>query len=267
MNNTSSINEYDLLITLLVGVIIFISIAAFIIVFSLLYQKRKKDFQNERQDMMNQFKQELLQSQLETQEYSFYQISEELHDNIGQLLSSTKLLLGIVSREMPVVPDVLHTAEETVGKAIQDLRSLSKSLDKEWLHRFNLLENIEAEKERINAARSIKVMLVTTTEKIPLEPDEQVMLFRVMQEALQNSIKHGSPKNITLTAATNQDSFTLQIEDDGCGFNIEEAKKESLGLRNMEHRVQLLGGTIAWESSNKGGTKIKIKIPVEDGQR
>ena len=75
--------------------------------------------------MDSAFKQELLQTQLETQEYSFSQVSRELHDNIGQLLSTTKLLLGMAVMELENVPDTLKTAEQTVGKAIQDLRLLS----------------------------------------------------------------------------------------------------------------------------------------------
>src|ERR1044072_6711972 len=120
------------------------------------------------------FKEELLLAQLETQEYSFNQISQELHDNIGQLLSSTKLLLNIATMKMENVPDTIKTAEQTVGKAIQDLRSLSKSLDKEWLHQFNFIENLEAEKNRINAARTIEVQLISQYEKLPLEPEAQV---------------------------------------------------------------------------------------------
>ena len=102
-------------------------------IFILLFYQKKR-FQHKQQvlEMQNQFQQQLLQSQLETQEYSFHQISQELHDNIGQLLSSTKLLLGITTMEMQTVPDTLKTAEQTVGKAIQDLRSLSKSLITSW---------------------------------------------------------------------------------------------------------------------------------------
>src|SRR6478609_4637130 len=146
--------------------------------------------------MDSAFKQELLQTQLETQEYSFSQVSRELHDNIGQLLSTTKLLLGMAVMELENVPDTLKTAEQTVGKAIQDLRLLSKSLDKEWLHQFNLIEYLEAEKERINAERKVEVNFVSEYIRLPMEPETQVMLFRVVQEALQHTIKHACAKHI-----------------------------------------------------------------------
>ena len=127
-------NQMELIIG---GFIIISFLVIFIILFILLYQKRYYRYQKERQYLEAQFKQELLQSQLETQEYSFNQISEELHDNIGQLLSSTKMLLSIGIIELQTVPDAIKTAEQTVAKAIQDLRSLSKSLNREWLDSCN----------------------------------------------------------------------------------------------------------------------------------
>jgi signal transduction histidine kinase len=253
---------HEILIFIIIGIIVFLVISGLLVFILLFYQKKRFQHKKQMLEMEKQYREELLQSQLETQEYSFNQIGQELHDNIGQLLSSTKLLLGIASMEMENVPDTIKTAEQTVGKAIQDLRSLSKSLNKEWLHQFNLIENLEAEKERINAARNIKVELNSQYEKLPLEPDAQVMLFRVVQEALQNSIKHSFAKHIIIQIKNTDAHFELSIEDDGRGFDIEKVKKESLGLRNMEHRTQLLGGTIEWKPAETKGTVITIKIPV-----
>ncbi|HEX5152247.1 MAG TPA: ATP-binding protein [Parafilimonas sp.] len=213
--------------------------------------------------MDSDFKQELLQTQLETQEYSFNQINRELHDNIGQLLSTTKLLLGMAVMELENVPDTLKTAEQTVGKAIQDLRLLSKSLDKEWLHQFNLIEYLEAEKERINTERKIEMNFVSEYVNLPMEPGVQVMLFRVVQEALQHGIKHACAKHIGVEINNTNNNFELKIIDDGNGFNIESLKRESLELHNIEYRTQLLGGTIEWGHRKEKGTVITIKIPVK----
>jgi len=213
--------------------------------------------------MDNAFKEELLQTQLETQEYSFNQISRELHDNIGQLLSTTKLLLGMAVMELKNVPDTLKTAEQTVGKAIQDLRLLSRSLDKEWLHQFNLIEQLEAEKERINTERKVEVNFVSEYIKLPMEPEAQVMLFRVVQEALQHTVKHACAKHIGIEINNTDNDLELKIIDDGNGYNMESVKKESLELHNMEHRTQLLGGTIEWVRRKEKGTVITIKIPVK----
>ncbi len=209
-----------------------------------------------------EFQEQLLQSQLEAQEYSFNQISKELHDNIGQLLSSTKMLLGIAEMELDKVPDTLRTAEHTLSKAIQDVRTLSKSLNKEWLHQFNLIENLEAEKERINAAQQIEAELKSDYEKLPLDAETQVMLFCIIQEALQNSIQHASPTHIAIQIKRANNNLKVSIDDDGSSFDIESVKKESIGLHNMEYRTQLLGGTVEWENANERGMSTVITIPV-----
>lgn len=255
---------HEVLAVIIAGIIVFVVLTGIVVFVLLFYQKRRFQHLQQITELEKQYREQLLQSQLETQEYSFNQISQELHDNIGQLLSSTKLLLNVGTMELQNVPDSIKTAEQTVSKAIQDLRSLSKSLNKEWLHQFNLIENLEAEKERINTTRNIELNLQSEYQKLPLKPEAQVMLFRVVQEALQNSIRHASPKHISIQIKNTNSYFELNIKDDGKGFHIESVKKESLGLRNMEHRVQLLGGNINWQTDAGKGTLITIKIPVKE---
>ena len=118
--------------------------------------------------MRKEFTNQLMKAQLETQEYAFTQLGQELHDNIGQLLSTTKMLLGITERNLSEVPDTLKTAEETLGKAIQDIRALSKSLNQEWLQQFNLLENLNNELERINTVGEVQTEMNTPLTELPL---------------------------------------------------------------------------------------------------
>ena len=188
--------NHEIPVNVIAGIVIFPALATTLVFILLFYQKKRFQHKKKLLEMEKQYREQLLKSQLETQEYSFQQISQELNDNIGQLLSSTKLLLGITAMEMQNPPDTLMTAEQTIAKAIIDLRSLSKSLNTEWLHEFNLIENLQAEKERINAAQKIEAELKSDFEKLPLEPEMQVMLFRIIQGALQNSIQHASPTHI-----------------------------------------------------------------------
>ena len=254
---------HEVLSVIIAGILIFSILTGGVVFILLFYQKKRFQHIQQLTEIEKQYKEQLLKSQLETQEHSFHQISQELHDNVGQLLSSAKLLLTIGSKELPTVPDAITTAEQTIAKAIQDLRSLSKSLNSEWLHQFNLIDNLQAEKQRINAARNILVSFQTEYQKLPLEAEAQVMLFRVVQEALQNSIRHASPQHINIEIKNTDNRFELTIQDDGAGFDVESARKESLGLRNMEHRVQLLGGNIQWQSVPNKGTSIYISLPVE----
>ena len=153
------LSEIDPKILIVGGAAIFSVLVFFIITFFVLYQRRFYRYLREKQELQNSFQQEILKTQLETQEDTFYQVGEEIHDNIGQLLSSTKMLLGLTERSLPSIPDPLRTAQETLGKAISELRALSKSLNKEWLHQFNVIQNLETEIERINSSHVLKLEL------------------------------------------------------------------------------------------------------------
>jgi len=216
----------------------------------------------EKQDLQNSFQQEILKTQLETQEDTFHQIGEEIHDNIGQLLSSTKMMLGLTERSLPSIPDPLKTAQETLGKAISELRSLSRSLNKEWLHQFNVIQNLETEIERMNSAHVLKLELDTTAKVLSLSPEGQVMLFRIIQEALNNSIKHANAKTIQVTIHQNE-VIKVSIIDDGTGMHNSQENSFGVGMINMKHRTSLLGGTIEWLPVENSGTEVRIQLPVQ----
>lgn len=243
------------------GAAMFSIMVLFIIIFILFQQKRHHKYLREKIELEAKFNQELLKTQLETQEDTFYQIGEELHDNIGQLLSSARMLLGITERSLTEVPDTLRTADQTVAKAIQDVRMLSKSLNREWLHQFNLLENLKTEVFRINTAKTVNVTLHTQVTTLPLEPQSQVMLFRILQEAIHNSIKHAEATDveISITVSTN---INISVSDNGKGFDFYENRKQGMGLMNMNHRTKLLKGKIDVSTIAGKGTNVNIQIPI-----
>jgi signal transduction histidine kinase len=244
--------------------IIFIILASIVVFILLFYQKKRFQHRQQLADMQNSVKQELLKTQLETQEETFLQIGNEIHDNVGQLLSSTKILIAITERSLSIVPDTLRTASETLAKAIQDLRSLSKTLNKEWLEKFNIIENLVLETERINASRTIRTTLTSSDQVLPLKPESQVMLFRVIQEALQNCIKHSGASVIEINLNLAPEQLGVKIIDDGKGMDHWNARPDGIGLLTMKHRTNLLGGAIEWKNmENLQGTEVSIFIPLQ----
>jgi len=256
------LSEINPKILIVGGAAIFSLLVFFIITFIVLYQRRFYKYLREKQDLQNSFQREILKTQLETQEETFHQIGEEIHDNIGQLLSSTKMLLGITERSLSSVPDPLRTAQETLGKAIGELRSLSKTLNKEWLHQFNLIQNLETEIERVNSAHVLKLELHANVKQLPLSPEGQVMLFRIIQEALHNGIKHATAKSIRISIELSN-AIKVSIADDGSGIQNSNGEFQGVGIMNMKHRTTLLGGTIEWHSDKNSGTEVRIELPVQ----
>ncbi len=217
----------------------------------------------EKKMMKENLEKQLLQSKIETQEETMSILGKELHDNIGQLLNTTKLLIGVSQRTVAEPPDTLIIADETLGQAIHELRALSKSLNKEWLEKFDFTENIQMETNRLNAAGAMQIYF-DYKDQLPLKSSEQIMLFRVVQEALQNAIKHARAQRVVMDVWIEQDNLMLTVADDGLGFDHDKVMLNGVGMLNMKHRVQLLGGSINWQQrgTNKA-TIVTIQIPVK----
>lgn len=242
------------------GAVIFTILVFFIILFIVFYQRRRHRYLVEQQELRNSFQRELLKTQLETQEHTLRKIGEELHDNIGQLLSSAKMFLALAERELGQVPESVHTADASLARAIQELRALSKLHNQEWLHQFELVDNIRSEAARISAGGLLQISVASTVDYVSLNSQSQVMLFRVVQEALHNCMKHAAATLVSITIS-DAPGLQLTITDNGKGFNAEGPARTGVGLLNMQHRVQLLGGTIQWHSQPDAGTRVEIKLP------
>lgn len=253
------VSAKNIIFIVVIITIILLVVAIFILLYVGLYNKRKRKYEEEKSRMAVEFEKQLLQSRIEMQEATYSAVSKELHDNVAQLLSSSRMLLGLTERAIPNPPDTLLTANATLEKAILELRSLSKSLDKEWLEQFNFTENLQAETARINASGAIQAKFLQEQELF-LPPDEQLLLFRIVQEAIQNAVKHANPKNIIITLGRRDDQYFICISDDGKGF--EPDKQAGMGLANMKQRTALLGGVIDWQTKTGKGTSVTILLPL-----
>jgi signal transduction histidine kinase len=243
-----------------VATLFFLVVAGGFIVLFLVYQKRQLRYILEKKELSNQFQKELLKTRLEAQEETFNNLSAELHDNIGQLLSSSKFLVGVADRELQAPSATLKVVDETMSKAIFELRAISKSFNTGWLEQFSLIENLKAEVDRMMASKEVVVTLEYPAE-ITIATDRQMILFRIVQEALQNAMRHGKPSSIAIKAESKKESMYISIMDNGKGFDVSDAAKHGVGIINIRHRAQLLGGEATWKSSAQG-TTVTIQLPM-----
>ncbi len=251
----------EVLITLIAGTVLLLFLVIVIITAATRYQNRKRIHLMDMEQIKHEMVKEILKARLEAQEETLNQISRELHDNIGQLLSSAKILVAMGARAMPTPVEELQLADETISKAIGDLRALSKSLNKEWLEKFNFIENLNAEAKRINSSKALE-MVVNHPEEIQLTSEHQLVLFRIVQESFQNSLKHGQATLIKIEVHQLHAQLEVKIEDNGKGFDVTDTSLQGVGMINIKNRTQLLGGRADWKSSHLG-TSIKIQIPTQ----
>lgn len=256
--------ESQVIIAVLFATALLMMLAFFLLFFLIRYRTRKNQFIDERDKLKKDFEQTLLLSQIEVQENTFEMLSSELHDNIGQLLVTAKSFLGTTERNLRDPPETLRMAQETLGIANQEVRSLSKMLNKEWLQQFNFIQNLTTEVNRINTMQTLQILL-SAPENILLPAEEQLILFRIVQEALQNAVKHSQAENIAINVSNSASSLIVNITDDGKGFDT-LLSSTGLGIKNMKHRTQLLGGIMEHSSSSGNGSSVIIKLPVKKSE-
>lgn len=213
------------------------------------------------------FQQELLRAQLEIQEQTFRNISQEIHDNIGQVLSLAKLNLATID-----VPDnkalegKILDSKELVGKAIRDLRDLSHNLRTDHITEIGFARAVAGEMDSLRKSGLFETTLVIKGQPETIGPQKEWILFRIVQELLRNIIKHARASHILLLLHYEPGTLRLEVEDNGAGFDLRPPNGEvyapgGIGLRNMYNRAQLIGAELWLNSTPGAGTKAVLTMP------
>ena len=255
--------NYTIVVGVVITIIVLLLATSFIFILVAFSNNRKKHFFLEKQHMQQHFNEQLLQSQLEMQEQTFDSISKEIHDNVGQVLSLAKVQLNIMAQSEITNPELLTDLKENIGKAMVDLRDIAKSLNSDRIKLSSLVEMANHELQRIGRLGIIKVFLFTEGVEENVGEQKKQILLRIIQECLQNILKHAKAEKIEVFFYFYYANFfKCQIKDDGIGFDTGLInKKDGLGLQNIINRAALLGGQAYINSAINHGTTITIILP------
>jgi signal transduction histidine kinase len=248
--------------------LLLILFAMIVILAILKYQNRRRKHFHELTNLKNDFKQEMLKAELEVREQTLNIISQEIHDNVGQVLSLAKLNLSkvLVVETAPEFDKILST-KNLIGKAIQDLRSLSKTLNSQYVSDHSLSQLLQADIELINKTGEYIAHFEIIGSEKPLNSQHQLIIYRIIQEALSNIIKHAKGDHIDISFHYLADQVEVTIIDNGVGFdtlkliNTNDANRGS-GVYNMQNRARLVGATFSLESKPNYGTTVKLILPI-----
>jgi len=248
--------EENLTTMILLGTIVLVAFVGFVVLLAYLFTTKKNKLLQEKQLMKTQFEQELLKTQLEIQEQTLKTISEEIHDNVGQVLSLAKLNLNTFESH----PEKkLQDTKQLISKAINDLRDLSRSMHGDRIAELGLQQSLADELQILENSGEFKTNMKITGEPYKLPPQKEMVLFRIAQEALNNCIKYSRSKNITVTLHYEAGGFSLCIADDGIGFDTNT--RTGIGLKSMQNRAALIDGRFNLHSAPGNGTSITIELP------
>ena len=263
----------EIYIVLAIGSILALVLVGFIFTILLLYQRRRIKNAQEIAEMKVQYEQEVMRSQLEIQEETFKMIGQELHDNIGQVLSVVKLSLAILplDKEHEAYEQVLN-ARQILGKAATDLSDLTKSLHTDRIAQIGLAEAIRFEMESIRRSGIMDAEFDASGAEYTLDSQHSIFLFRMFQEILNNVLKHSQAKIVrVLLDYTDGSTFILSLIDNGVGFDV-EAKRNTpssssgVGLKSIFNRAKLIGAELQMKSIPGQGTTaiIELSLPRND---
>jgi signal transduction histidine kinase len=240
------------------AVLIFFIFFFYLLVIQL--HKRQTVHQKEMFNLKTQYERTILQSQLEIQEQTFRNISQEIHDNIGQVLSLAKFNLNTITANS--APTKIALTEELLGKAINDLRDLSKSLHTEKINDIGLTNAIHHELTLLKKASKIKTTLIGQQVNLNVSKERAIIVFRMIQEILHNILKHAKAKHIGVEIKNQENEVHITITDDGKGFNIDNLKSADtgIGLKSIRQRCELINATCKIDSGEGKGTSIQLTM-------
>ncbi len=255
----------QLITTIIVGSGIVLILCAFVVIFLFFYQRKKYNHIQEKAALKAQFEQEILSSENEIKEETMRHISRELHDNVAQMLSLVKIQLNNLTEEVPQSQKLMQSREYLTA-AITDLRALSKTLNTDNILHEGLANAIDFELQRIEKASGLKAQFTKNSYHQWLDAKQEIMVFRIFQELLQNIVKHAQAKNINVYLEESKECFKIEVQDDGIGFDFEEKLKNrgfesGSGLANMVYRANLLKGSFKVLKLDAGGSYSTLLIP------
>jgi signal transduction histidine kinase len=198
------------------------------------------------------------------QELERQRLARELHDETGQALTS--ILLGL--RAIEEVNDLdeirrsLLSLRELVVETLQDVRRLAVELRPKALDDFGLLPALQRLAETYTEQTTLDVQVEAALGPDRLPREIETALYRIVQEALTNVIKHANARTVSVVLTKKGDAVAAVIEDDGRGFDQEQIADGGLGLVGMQERIALLGGRVAVESAEGRGTTVAVEVPL-----
>ena len=256
---------HNIIIFIIVTTLFILILIAFIVFILFMYQRRHIAYQKGLEVLRSDFEKTLLTTQLEIQEQTFQNISREIHDNIGLSLTLAKLNLNTIDWN-----DTTHAREKVSGsinfisRAIEDLSYISRALHTGFIEENGLLKALELELNKIQKLGIFNIRYDVTGSPVYMQTQKELVIFRIMQEVLNNCIKHAQATEIAVLLNYQNNAVDIEINDNGKGFispSLPGQAGKGTGLMNIVKRAAFINGTCQVNSAPGRGTSVQMKIP------
>ncbi len=251
-----SLNEIAL--GIVIGVLFVSLLVLFCIVLVKLYINKIKTYTKVIYQKDLDFQKSLNTTIIETQEQVLNNISQDLHDDAGQQLTYINFQIENLKLDSPELGQMLMPLTDSVGRLSQSIRRISHSLNNQLLMQQDLIKAVASEADRLKQNGKISVKLNISESKRIFEQNEQIVLYRIFQEAINNILKHSKADAIEIEIKT-EPIFIMKIADNGKGFvNSDHKGRQSIGLQNMRQRAAVINYTVEISSEQDKGTVVTV---------
>lgn len=227
------------------------------------YMKRVEDSRRLTEKMF-------LNTIIQTEEKERKRFAKDLHDGLGPLLSTVKMSVSSLAqmKHDDISREIVENTELVINEAIKSLKEISDNLSPHILNNFGLIRALNNFSNKINVARTLKINLESDLKDERFDNNVEVVLYRVVCELINNTIKHAKAKKIDLSLTKDGDYLSIIYKDDGKGFDVDKVINQpsgtGMGFSNIYSRINSLKGEINIESEQKKGTFVTIKVMMHD---
>jgi signal transduction histidine kinase len=241
--------------------IVFLTLLIILLVIFFYFLKKKNNYLVEKMESELYFQSELIKTRIEIKDQTLSEISKELHDNIGQIVSVGIMQLNMyINNGKAVHGDELKDLKDILAKSLDEIRILSRIINKDNLLQSNFIEAIKQDLERIKKLKKIQYKYTLTGEIPEINKEHDLFIYRIFQEALHNSLKHSHSDLFEVNITTTDTIFRLEIKDFGIGYDVLHTNS-GLGLTNMKLRAKLIEAQLIMESDSSG-TTVTLDYPL-----
>ena len=248
----------DFIVAILAGTlfVLLFGLISFLVVINYVKQKRKLILEREMQEA--DFRQMVLRAQLEMQEHTFRVVSQDIHDNVGQILSLVKLNLNILTPEHKH-NETFNNLKDLVMSAMSELRDLGTSYHTDRLTDKGLLLAIQHQLSQLEKTGMFTTSYQSELNTMELDKTKTIFLFRMVQEVLNNIVKHAGASHIKIRIFTNNNETHIVLEDNGKGFSTNNSEfKAGIGLSSIQERASMIDARVSINSEPGYGTVVNF---------
>jgi len=258
----------DIVLVYFIGTFGMVLLAGAIFFFFVTYQKRLLKKELELNLVKAEQQEEILKNTVQAQEKERRRIARDLHDEVGAMLSVVKLNLGRIEKNVePGKPKDLTAETKTyLNDTITQVRRISRALLPPSLEKLGLFFALEELSNWVNKSDELKIETRLIGNQFRFENGKELAVFRVVQEILNNAIKHSGATTIELITQFSNQKVAIVVRDNGKGFDLDEKMQTGLGLKNLESRTEIVGAAFKLKSAPGKGTTAILYLNTKSEQ-